>query len=257
MGRTQAERKAETRRRLLDAAAERFAAEGVEGVSVDAVAETADRTSGALYAHFGSKAGLLEALLDEWTEATATVAAAEIEVADDLDGALAAIWRAVVDPPAAGAASWVLLEHELWLYAARNPEVLDRLAVRYDGIRAQMVETAAAWAEEPGAEPPVAPAHVPVLMIALLLGLEMQHRVDPGSVPDHVAVEGLRALIGLPRTAELPADPSAGRTDGRTARATGTRSVTGTAPATGAPRTTRTTGTTRTGGTPRQETIEP
>lgn len=243
MGRTQAERKAETRRRLLDAAAERFAAEGVEGVSVDAVAETADRTSGALYAHFGSKAGLLEALLDEWTEATATVAAAEIEVADDLDGALAAIWRAVVDPPAAGAASWVLLEHELWLYAARNPEVLDRLAVRYDGIRAQMVETAAAWAEEPGAEPPVAPSHVPVLMIALLLGLEMQHRVDPGSVPDHVAVEGLRALIGLPRTADRP--------DGRTARATGS------APTTRTPRTIETATTTPTAGTPRQETSEP
>jgi AcrR family transcriptional regulator len=102
MGRTQAERKAETRRRLLDAAAQCFAAEGVEGVSVDAVAETAERTSGALYSHFGSKAGLLYALLDDWKDAAATVISAEIEVTDSLDGQLHAIWRNVADPPAEG-----------------------------------------------------------------------------------------------------------------------------------------------------------
>jgi AcrR family transcriptional regulator len=198
MGRTQAERKAETRRRLLDAAAERFAADGVEAVSVDAVAERADRTSGALYAHFGSKAGLLYALLDEWTEITATVAAAEIEVADTVEGQLEAIWRNVADPPAEGAASWVLLEHELWLYAVRHPDMLDRLAVRYRDIREQMVPSAREWATEEGAQPVVAPDEVPTLMIALLLGLEMQQRVDPSSVPDDLAVRGLRAVLGLP-----------------------------------------------------------
>ena len=56
---TQGERKAETRARLLSAAATVFADLGIEGASVDAIAETAGRTSGALYAHFGSKEGLL------------------------------------------------------------------------------------------------------------------------------------------------------------------------------------------------------
>ena len=206
MGRTQAERKAETRRRLLDAAAERFAAEGVEAVSVDAVAQGAERTSGALYSHFGSKAGLLYALLDEWKNATATVAAAEIEVADTLDGQLEAIWRNVADPPAEGAASWVLLEHELWLYAVRHPDMVDRLAERYREIRAQMVASALEWSTDEGAQPVVAADEVPTLMIALLLGLEMQQRVDPDAVPDDLAVRGLRALVGHP--APNPADPS-------------------------------------------------
>jgi AcrR family transcriptional regulator len=197
VGRTQAERKAETRRRLLDAAADRFAEEGVEAVSVDAVAEKADRTSGALYAHFGSKAGLLYALLDEWTTATATVAAAEIELADSVDDQMAAIWRTVAEP-AEGAASWVLLEHELWLYAVRHPDVLDRLADRYREIRSQMVGSAREWADDPDAQPVVAPDEVPTLMIALLLGLEMQQRVDPDAVPDDLAVRALRALVGLP-----------------------------------------------------------
>jgi AcrR family transcriptional regulator len=203
MGRTQAERKAETRRRLLDAAAQRFAAEGVEGVSVDAVAETAERTSGALYAHFGSKAGLLYALLDDWKNATATVISAELEVTDSLDGRLEAIWRNVADPPTEGAASWVLLEHELWLYAARHPAMADQLADRYREIRSQMLDPAEEWASEAGAEPTIAPDEVPTLVIALLLGLEMQQRVDPDVVPDDLAVRGLRALI-----APAMADPT-------------------------------------------------
>lgn len=215
MGRTQAERKAETRRRLLDAAAECFAAEGVEGVSVDAVAERAERTSGALYSHFGSKAGLLYALLDEWKNATATVAAAEIEVADSLDGQLEAIWRNVAHPPAHGAASWVLLEHELWLYAVRHPEMVDRLADRYREIRVQMVDSAREWSDEDDAQPVVAADEVPTLMIALLLGLEMQRRVDPDAVPDDLAVRGLRALVGHPASCPGPSQDQQDQQDPR------------------------------------------
>ena len=62
---TQEARKAETRQRLLDAAADLFATKGVHGVSLDAIAEAADRTTGAVYSHFGGKAGLLLALLDQ------------------------------------------------------------------------------------------------------------------------------------------------------------------------------------------------
>jgi hypothetical protein len=39
-------------------------------------------------------------------------------------------------------------------------------------------------------------AAVPALLLGLLLGLEMQHRLDPDAVPDDVAVGGLRALLG-------------------------------------------------------------
>src|SRR2546421_12779624 len=71
MARTQAQRRAETRQQLLEAARDVVAARGVAGASVDALAEAADRTSGALYAQFGGKEGLLVALLDAWKDATA------------------------------------------------------------------------------------------------------------------------------------------------------------------------------------------
>lgn len=53
-----------TRARLIDAAIERFAADG-PGASFDAVAAEVGVTKGALYHHFGSKEGLVEAVYKE------------------------------------------------------------------------------------------------------------------------------------------------------------------------------------------------
>jgi AcrR family transcriptional regulator len=53
-----------TRARLIDAAIERFAADGL-GASFDAVAADVGVTKGALYHHFGSKEGLVEAVYKE------------------------------------------------------------------------------------------------------------------------------------------------------------------------------------------------
>ena len=67
---TQEERRAETRARLLDAAADLFARKGFHAVSAEAVADAAGRTTGALYDHFGGKEGLLLALVEVWMEQT-------------------------------------------------------------------------------------------------------------------------------------------------------------------------------------------
>ncbi len=53
-----------TRARLLRVAGEMFAEEGYAAVSVRDLAERAGLTSGAIYGNFGSKAGLLLALID-------------------------------------------------------------------------------------------------------------------------------------------------------------------------------------------------
>ena len=116
---TQGERRAETRQRLLDAAADLFATRGIESSSVDAIAERADRTSGAIYDHFGGKEGILFALLEGWVDDVAAVITAELVAADTLDDRLAALWRNITHPPA-GDDRWIRLEHELWSYAARD-----------------------------------------------------------------------------------------------------------------------------------------
>lgn len=66
-------KRAQTRQRILAAAGREFRSNGYAGIGVDGVAKAADVTSGAFYAHFGSKDGAfvaaLEAGLDEVIDA--------------------------------------------------------------------------------------------------------------------------------------------------------------------------------------------
>jgi AcrR family transcriptional regulator len=187
---SQGERRAQTRRALLDAAASLFAERGVDGASIDAIAAAADRTSGAIYDHFGGKEGLLFALLEGWVDDVAAVIGAELTTARSLDEQLAAIWRNVSDP-VTGDGRWIALEHELWSYAARHPEARAHLAARYEAAWAgiESAEWVGGDAGGPGTGPP---------LIALLLGLEMMRRVSPDAVPDDLAVRALRAVVTAP-----------------------------------------------------------
>jgi AcrR family transcriptional regulator len=183
---TQRERRARTRQALLDAAADLFAGRGVEGASVDAIAEAADRTSGAVYDHFGSKDGLLFALLEGWVDDVAAVTGAELTTATTLEERMGVMWRNVVDP-VVGDGRWIALEHELWSYAARNEEARLYLARRYRAVWDAVGEGVAEWVD--GADE-VGPA-----LIGLLLGLEMMRRVDPDAVTDDLAITALCGVV--------------------------------------------------------------
>ncbi len=198
VSRTQQQRKAETRARLLAAAADLFADQGVDAVSVDAVAEAAGRTSGAVYAHFGSKQGLLLALLDSWRDAVRTVLLAEVAVTDSPEGQLAAVWDNVAGGTGDGSDRWSLLEHELWLRAARDGEVADVMRERNTAARHFSAGQLESWSDRVGAQPAADPEQLAVLVSALLTGLSMQHRLDPDAVSADLAVRGLCALVGLP-----------------------------------------------------------
>jgi AcrR family transcriptional regulator len=188
--RTQADRRADTRSRLLRAAAELFASQGYDAVSVDEVAAAASRSSGALYAHFGSKQGLLKALLESWQDTTAAVVQAEFAVAPDTAARMEALWRNVADSPDDLGAEWLLLEHELWLRAVRDPEVGEGLRCRYAQVRTSMTEGFG----ELGMPSEIGQG-LASQIFALLIGLDMQRRIDSGAVTDEIAIAGLNALF--------------------------------------------------------------
>lgn len=192
---TQHERRTETRGRLLAAAADLFAEHGIDAVSVDAIAEAADRTSGAVYAHFGSKQGLLLAVLDSWKQSVLTALFADVAVTDSPMGQLAAVWDNVGDRSDGG--RWALLEHELWLRATRDTDVADVLRARDAESRRRSARELAKWATAVDARPAANADDLATLVKALLIGLDMQRRIDPGSVTRGLAVQGLAALLGL------------------------------------------------------------
>jgi AcrR family transcriptional regulator len=192
---TQEERKAETRARLIAAAGDLFARKGFHAVSAEAVADAADRTTGALYNHFGSKDGLLLALVEQWLDESAARISADVEGTPDLDGRLQALWSSSMAQEPDGSDWWLLLEIELWLHAARNAEFAGDLAQRYDDRRAALAAPLTEWAEDEGLGRLRHPSRTSGLVIALLLGAAMQLRLDPESLSTADVVAGLRALI--------------------------------------------------------------
>ena len=55
----------QTKRNIIDIATEEFAAMGLSGARVDAIAERTNTTKRMFYYYFGSKEGLYEAVLEE------------------------------------------------------------------------------------------------------------------------------------------------------------------------------------------------
>jgi AcrR family transcriptional regulator len=197
MGRTQDERKADTRARLLAAAADLFAEHGIDSVSVDAVAEAAGRTSGAVYAHFGSKQGLLLALLDDWAHSLVTVIAAEFEIAAGVEDRLRAVAANVVVHPSEQTRRLLLLEQELWLRAARDPEVAAALRARLQESHERMTRGFLSWIEAGTIPAGTDAADLATACRAVVLGLVLQHRVAPDLVDVESAERALATVLGL------------------------------------------------------------
>ena len=185
---TQGERRTLTRQALLAAAARLFAEYGVDGASVDAIAREAGRTSGALYDHFGSKEGLLFALLEGWVDDVAAVVTAELVNASTVPEQMAALWHNFTDP-AVGEGRWLALEHELWSFATRNEDARVRLAERYRAAWGS-IDADHIWASRADGS-----AIGPVL-VGMLLGLAMIRRIDPDTITDDIAVAALCAVVG-------------------------------------------------------------
>lgn len=197
MGTRQQERKAETRQRLIEAAADLIAAHGVDAVSVDAVAEAAGRTSGAIYAHFGSKQGLLLALLDEWQHTVVTVVLAELELASGLSDRLRAVASNVVVAPSDETRRMLLLEHELWLRAARDPQVAELMTARARQAQHWLARGFAAWIEAGILPDTTDPDTLAVRFRAMVSGLQLQQRLDGEALNEADVVSALELALGL------------------------------------------------------------
>ncbi len=136
---TRDEKKAQTRLRLLEAAAHVFARRGYHAATVDEVAEEAGYTVGALYSNFAGKQDLFLAMLDEHFDQEM---AAYKEISSQ---------RTTAEEKARGSADYWMnfletnphffpLFIEFWGLALRDPELREQFNARVRAFRSAVAD---------------------------------------------------------------------------------------------------------------------
>jgi AcrR family transcriptional regulator len=175
---TRSERQAQTRRELLDAAARVFVKRGFTGSSVEEISAEAGYTRGAFYSNFRSKNELFVELLHDRVYASYTEMAEE--GLHDRPPTLKETGERLAAMQANPEGRWIWrLWFECLAQAGRDDELRELAATFWRGNRertAQLIEKAM-------------PHHktrakaIASALIALDIGLAIQHFVDPEDVP--------------------------------------------------------------------------
>ncbi len=181
---SRAESQARTRQKLLEAAGEVFVERGLHRTSVEAIAERAGFTRGAFYSNFASKEELFAELLQStvyraYREMGEAQLASEGPLPTSRETA-----KTLARIQAHRDGRWMFrLWLELLLEAARD-ERMRALAVEFwrsnRELIARIVERRFA---DSGREPPLPPKTFASALIAMDIGLAIQHHVDPEAVP--------------------------------------------------------------------------
>jgi AcrR family transcriptional regulator len=174
---TRREKQQLTRKALLGAAATLFRQRGLDGASVDEIAQAAGYTKGAFYANFKSKEELFLVMLDERF-------ASQLE---RLDRALAGTQQPQDEARAAamdcihfaGDEDWPNLYFQFIAHAARNEEFREELATRHRTMRAQMSEILERWKRGTGHEPPLPMEEITAMLSFMADGFLVDRIVEP------------------------------------------------------------------------------
>ncbi|HEX2397794.1 MAG TPA: TetR/AcrR family transcriptional regulator [Solirubrobacteraceae bacterium] len=194
-GLTRAEKQARTRAALLDAGARVFVTHGFQGASVELIASEAGYTRGAFYSNFSSKEELFAELLQErvysiYRQMAETSAGPERPTLRQVGEQLAAIQG---DPDG----RWLFrLWLELLAHAGRDGHFRQIAAGFWSANRALSATAIDSAYASVGRQPPVSAHHVASAMIALDIGLALQHFVDPDAVPLDLYPELYELLFG-------------------------------------------------------------
>ncbi len=184
----QAEISAETRARLIDAARALFAEDGARKTTVQGIAERAGISRGSIAWHFGSKQGLVAAVVTDAFDWLAE------RVSAVLDAPGPAGWDRILD-----AQSVIANDERLRVVATvaveavfeKEDEVLKAFAASQEKVRLLYVGYLQRNALTPPGTDPVTAARA---LRALILGINIQHRFDDSAISLQEAISALRGI---------------------------------------------------------------
>ncbi|MEV6899431.1 TetR family transcriptional regulator [Amycolatopsis sp. NPDC051372] len=197
--------RAETRRKIIDAAGEVFARQGIAATSLNDIAAAAGLTKGAVYSNFEGRDDLVLTIMEEHIVERMRSATTAFDELSDLGEATAeagARLAAGVDTDA----TWHRLLLEYWGIAMRNPAVHKGLALRRAQLRDAITAAITRAAAQHGVELPLPPEQLAVVVLALSNGLAVERGVEASAVPDSLFADVLKLLV-TPRAVSGSAEP--------------------------------------------------
>lgn len=129
---TSTPRREATRRRLLDAAVQEFAARGIDSTSVEQISEAAGFTRGAFYSNFADKDELILSIVEDVHAATNSLflaAVQDLPKGVDLNAAVRLVLESRMISPEVHTTML-----EITLRSRRDPALAERLAARRNEI---------------------------------------------------------------------------------------------------------------------------
>ncbi|RAK64440.1 TetR/AcrR family transcriptional regulator [Phenylobacterium kunshanense] len=193
MRRTQAERSDESERRLLDATARVVAEHGVSAATFDAIGRSAGYSRGLATQKFGSKQGLIEALIsDLHDQQEAKLAAYHLDQRPGLEAVLEYVdlyLRHLGDSPASRA--------YFMLLAGSVADASDLRAAferSHERVKARLVSLIRRGQAGGGLRPELDADSAALMVGSLLLGVSVQWLVDPQVDLDAIRRTSLQTL---------------------------------------------------------------
>jgi AcrR family transcriptional regulator len=176
---TRVERKAQTRAELIGAAERLFKRDGFHATSVDAVADEAGYTKGAVYSNFASKEDLFFAVY----ERRVSERVAELHrLADESPSAAAALRGSIESIRGRGEDGWLAVFFEFWGHVLRHPEHRERFAALHCRALEPIIRGVEEFAHKQGAKPPLAPALMATAHLALGNGMQLERLTRPEEI---------------------------------------------------------------------------
>jgi AcrR family transcriptional regulator len=198
---TRAEQQAQTRGRLIDAAARVFAQRGYQAASVEEIAEEAGYSHGAVYSNFEGKADLFLAVFEEYM-AERVRELAETQAALPEDAPLEARARALADQwmdRLACDRESMTLHMEFIAHADRDPELARRFGTRSMAMREAIARYIAYYQQEAGLELAMGVDDLALVLRALGIGLAIESLVSPDTVRHDLYGDFVELLVSLQR----------------------------------------------------------
>ncbi|WP_414937824.1 TetR/AcrR family transcriptional regulator [Amycolatopsis sp. cmx-11-51] len=186
--------RAETRRRVLDAATAVFARQGIAGTSLNDIAAEAGLTKGAVYSNFSGRDDLVLTIMEEHIVDRMGTATAVFDEIADLEEATAEAGARLLSGIGTDA-TWHRLLLEYWGLAMRDPAIHAGFAERRARLREAITRAIRKAAGAHSVELPLPAEQLAVVILALSNGLAVERGVDADAVPETLFTDVLRLLI--------------------------------------------------------------